>query len=81
MVTARFGTKRLPSERDGAGRVGRKCLLKLKGQSTAHFELGPSQTSCAIMHGTLEGIWFFICGPGGDMARARPGSQGRGGLT
>lgn len=62
MVTARFGTKRLPSERDDAGRVGRKCLLKLKGQSTAHFELGPSQTSCAIMHGTLEGIWFFICG-------------------
>jgi mannose-6-phosphate isomerase-like protein (cupin superfamily) len=26
----------------------------------AHFELGPNETSVAIVHGTVEEIWYFL---------------------
>jgi len=39
-------------------------LLGLKAGGMAHFELGPYQTSKAIVHRTVEEIWLFLSGRG-----------------
>jgi mannose-6-phosphate isomerase-like protein (cupin superfamily) len=61
-----FDTKRLPAERDAVAPDGSdvRVLLKLRGASTAHFELAPGQTSKAVTHRTVEEIWFFLAGRG-----------------
>lgn len=67
-----FDTKRLPAERDAVAPDGSdvRVLLKLRGGSTAHFELPPGQTSKAVTHRTVEEIWFFLAGRG-EMWRAQ----------
>ena len=30
----------------------------------AHFELGPSETSAAVVHRTVEELWYFLGGRG-----------------
>jgi mannose-6-phosphate isomerase-like protein (cupin superfamily) len=30
----------------------------------AHFELGPGETSVAVMHRTIEEVWYFLRGRG-----------------
>lgn len=61
-----FMTKRLPVQRDVVARDGSDVreLLVLKGGGMAHFELGPSQTSVAVTHRTVEEIWYIVQGRG-----------------
>jgi mannose-6-phosphate isomerase-like protein (cupin superfamily) len=61
-----FATKHLPVERDVAATDGSdvRVLLGLAGGTMAHFELGPDRTSKAIMHRTVEEVWFFLSGRG-----------------
>jgi mannose-6-phosphate isomerase-like protein (cupin superfamily) len=41
-----------------------RLLPRLAGGSMAHFELGPGRTSVAVVHRTVEEIWFFLAGRG-----------------
>jgi len=41
-----------------------RVLLSLAGGSMAHFELGAGQTSQAVVHRTVEEIWFVVSGRG-----------------
>lgn len=63
---AEFKTKRLPVARDDVAPDGSdvRILLGLKGGGMAHFELAPGQTSKAVVHRTIEEIWFFLSGRG-----------------
>jgi mannose-6-phosphate isomerase-like protein (cupin superfamily) len=61
-----FTTRRLPGERQAVAPDGSdvRILLGLKGGGMAHFELGPGRTSRAVVHRTVEEIWFFLSGRG-----------------
>jgi mannose-6-phosphate isomerase-like protein (cupin superfamily) len=37
-------------------------LLGVRGGGLAHFELGPNQTSQAVVHRTVDEIWYFLSG-------------------
>jgi mannose-6-phosphate isomerase-like protein (cupin superfamily) len=41
-----------------------RVLLRLQGGSMAHFEIAPGQVSKAVMHRSVEEIWFFLSGRG-----------------
>jgi mannose-6-phosphate isomerase-like protein (cupin superfamily) len=41
-----------------------RVLLSLAGGSMAHFELAAGQTSMAVVHRTVEEIWFVVAGRG-----------------
>ena len=41
----------------------------------AHFELGPTETSIAVKHRTVEEIWFFLRGRGEMWRRAGDADQ------
>jgi mannose-6-phosphate isomerase-like protein (cupin superfamily) len=41
-----------------------RVLLGLRGGGMAHFELAAGRTSIAVMHRTVEEIWFVVCGRG-----------------
>ena len=41
-----------------------RLLLSLGGGSMAHFELSPRMTSKAVMHRTVEEIWYCVDGAG-----------------
>ena len=41
-----------------------RLLLSLEGGSLAHFALAPSKTSKAVMHRTVEEIWYCVDGSG-----------------
>ena len=43
---------------------GVRVLLALKGGSMAHFELAGGRTSRAIVHKTVDEIWYFLEGLG-----------------
>lgn len=59
-------TKRLPARPDVVAPDGSdvRMLLRLAGGSMAHFELGPGRTSVAVVHHTVEELWFFLTGRG-----------------
>jgi mannose-6-phosphate isomerase-like protein (cupin superfamily) len=61
-----FSTKRLPVYRDvvAPDESDVRILLHLQGGGMAHFELGPSATSRAVAHRTVEEIWYFLSGRG-----------------
>jgi mannose-6-phosphate isomerase-like protein (cupin superfamily) len=61
-----FGTKRLPAQPDVLAPDGSqvRLLLQLTGGSLAHFELAPGHTSRAVVHRTVEEIWYFLGGQG-----------------
>ena len=63
---ATFETKRLPVERTTTAPDGSdvRVLLRLDSGSMAHFELAPGQVSKAVMHRTVEEIWYFVSGRG-----------------
>jgi mannose-6-phosphate isomerase-like protein (cupin superfamily) len=46
-----------------------RILCDLKGGSMAHFSLDPGKVSKAVMHRTVEEIWYIIAGEG-EMWRA-----------
>ena len=39
-----------------------RILPGLAGGGMAHFELAPGETSIAVVHRTVEEIWFFVSG-------------------
>jgi mannose-6-phosphate isomerase-like protein (cupin superfamily) len=41
-----------------------RVLLRTKRGSMAHFELAAGATSVAVVHRTVEEIWFFLAGRG-----------------
>lgn len=41
-----------------------RVLLGLARGGMAHFELGPGKTSVAVVHRTIEEIWYFLSGRG-----------------
>jgi mannose-6-phosphate isomerase-like protein (cupin superfamily) len=59
-------TKRLPADPDVVAPdvSDVRILLRLAGGSMAHFELGPGRTSVAVVHRTVEELWFFVSGRG-----------------
>jgi mannose-6-phosphate isomerase-like protein (cupin superfamily) len=64
-------TKRLPARPDVVAPDGSdvRMLPGLAGGTMAHFELAPGETSIAVVHRTVEEIWFFVGGRG-EMWRA-----------
>src|SRR5262245_29938704 len=69
-----FDTKHLPSAPSAVAPDGSsvRLLLGLKAGGLAHFELAPGQTSKAVMHRTVEEIWYFVSGRG-EMWREQNG--------
>jgi len=61
-----FATKRLPDAPDVVAPDGSdvRVLLQLPGGSMAHFELATGGTSRAVVHRTVEEIWYFVSGRG-----------------
>jgi len=61
-----FATKRLSSSCDLKAPDGSevRLLLSLKGGSMAHFRLSPGEVSMAVMHRTVEEIWYVVAGGG-----------------
>jgi mannose-6-phosphate isomerase-like protein (cupin superfamily) len=59
-------TKRLPAQRDTAASDGSdvRVLLGVAGGGMAHFELGPGETSIAVVHRTIDEVWYFLRGRG-----------------
>jgi mannose-6-phosphate isomerase-like protein (cupin superfamily) len=72
---SRFATLPLPAEPTVTAPDGSdvRVLLSLSGGSMAHFELGAGQTSLAVVHRSVEEIWFVVAGRG-EMWR-RQGEQ------
>jgi mannose-6-phosphate isomerase-like protein (cupin superfamily) len=71
-----FATKPLPAQRDVVAADGSdvRILLTLDGGSMAHFELAPGETSKAIVHRTVEEIWYVVSGRG-QMWRQQDGEE------
>jgi mannose-6-phosphate isomerase-like protein (cupin superfamily) len=69
---ARFATTRVPATRDVVAADGSdvRLLLQLGGGGMAHFELPPGCTSHAVVHRTVEEIWYILSGRG-EMWRKR----------
>ena len=67
-----FDTRQLPRERDAVAPDGSdvRVLLGLRGGGMAHFELPAGETSTAVMHRTVEEIWYILSGQG-EMWRAQ----------
>jgi mannose-6-phosphate isomerase-like protein (cupin superfamily) len=61
-----FATRHLPTARDAVAPDGSdvRLLLSLKAGTMVHFELASGETSTAIIHRTVEEIWFFLSGQG-----------------
>ena len=71
-----FTTSRLSRERDLVATDGSdvRILQSLSGGALAHFTLAPGHTSTAIVHRTVEEIWFFVSGRG-EMWRKQEGRE------
>jgi mannose-6-phosphate isomerase-like protein (cupin superfamily) len=59
-------TKHLPAPRTAVAPDGSevRVLLRVSGGSMAHFELGPGETSIAVVHETIDELWYFLSGRG-----------------
>jgi len=71
-----FQTKRLPERPDVVAPDGSdvRVLLGLNGGTVAHFELAPGRVSVAVVHKTVEEIWYFVGGRG-EMWREQEGRE------
>lgn len=61
-----FKTMRLPVDKDAVAPDGSdvRLLLSFPSGSMAHFELASGETSTAVVHRTVQEIWFFLRGRG-----------------
>ena len=61
-----FATKQLPAARDVVAPDGSDVRILLDGRAggMAHFTLAPGVTSRAIVHRTVEEIWYVVSGRG-----------------
>jgi mannose-6-phosphate isomerase-like protein (cupin superfamily) len=59
-------TRRLPSQPDVVAPDGSdvRVLLSLDAGSMAHFSLAGGRTSRAVVHRTVEELWYFLGGRG-----------------
>ena len=79
-----FETKQRPVARDAVAPDGTdvRVLLQLAGGGMAHFQLAPGEVSTAVMHRTVEEIWYFLGGSGelwrkqGDQEETVPVREG-----
>lgn len=73
---AGFTTKRLPRGPDAVAPDGAdvRVLLDLPRGSMAHFQLAPGHTSRAVVHRTVDEIWFVLAGAG-EMWREQDGRE------
>ncbi len=71
-----FETKALPAAPDVIAPDGSevRILLRLAGGSMAHFQLDPGEVSIAVMHRTVEELWFVAAGRG-EMWRSLDGRE------
>jgi mannose-6-phosphate isomerase-like protein (cupin superfamily) len=62
----KFETRQLPDRPDVTAPDGSdvRILLGLDGGSMAHFELAPGQSSKAVLHRSVEEIWYCVAGSG-----------------
>ena len=67
-----FQTMTLPTEPTVTAPDGSdvRVLLGLAGGGMAHFELAAGQTARAVMHRTVEEIWYVVAGRGQMWRRA-----------
>jgi mannose-6-phosphate isomerase-like protein (cupin superfamily) len=67
-----FETKQRPVARDAVAPDGCdvRILLQLAAGGMAHFQLAPGEVSTAVIHRTVEEIWYFVGGRG-EMWRQR----------
>lgn len=61
-----FASLSLPPQRDAVAPDGSdvRVLLRVPGGSMAHFELGAGMTARAVMHRTVDEIWYVVAGRG-----------------
>jgi mannose-6-phosphate isomerase-like protein (cupin superfamily) len=61
-----FATTRLPQQPDAIAPDGSnvRLLLRTSRGSMAHFELPPGRTSQAVVHRSVEEIWYILSGRG-----------------
>ncbi len=71
-----IATKALPDLPDVLAPDGSevRILLSLTGGSMAHFRLRPGETSKAVVHRTVEELWYVLAGEG-EMWRATEGVE------
>lgn len=71
-----FDTKALPADFQSLAPDGSevRILLGLSRGQMAHFQLRGGQTSSAVVHRTVEEIWYFLGGEG-EMWRAQDGRE------
>jgi mannose-6-phosphate isomerase-like protein (cupin superfamily) len=71
-----FATRALPALPDDVAPDGSdvRILARLDGGSMAHFELAAGGVSRAVMHRTVEEIWYVLTG-GGQMWRRQDGYE------
>jgi mannose-6-phosphate isomerase-like protein (cupin superfamily) len=72
-----FDTMRLPAARDVVAPDGSdvRILLRLAGGSMAHFELAGGRTSRAVVHRSVDEIWYVLSGRG-EMWRSQADRRG-----
>jgi mannose-6-phosphate isomerase-like protein (cupin superfamily) len=72
-----FDTMRLPAARDVVASDGSdvRVLLALPGGSVAHFELAAGRTSRAMVHRTVDEIWYIVRGRGEMWRRSGAGRR------
>lgn len=75
-MTQPFDTMRLPAARDVTAPDGSdvRILLRLARGSMAHFELASGQTSRAVVHRSVDEIWYVLRGHG-EMWRSQAGRE------
>jgi mannose-6-phosphate isomerase-like protein (cupin superfamily) len=71
-----FSTLRLPSDPTVVAPDGSdvRVLLSLRGGGMANFELAPGQVAHAVVHRTVEEIWYVVAGRG-EMWRRQAGRE------
>ncbi|MEO6016943.1 MAG: hypothetical protein ABIP46_06780 [Polaromonas sp.] len=71
-----FASIQLPAERTLVAPDGSdvRVLLGLHGGSMAHFSLPAGKTSAAVMHRTVEEVWYVVGGCG-EMWRRQGASE------
>lgn len=71
-MATEFQTTRLPIDPTATAPDGSdvRVLLGLTGGGMAHFELTAGQTSRAVVHRTVEEIWYVVAGRGQIWRRA-----------
>jgi mannose-6-phosphate isomerase-like protein (cupin superfamily) len=73
---ASFASMSLPAEPTVVAPDGSnvRVLLQLRGGSMAHFELPAGRVSRAIVHRTVEEVWYVVAGRG-EMWRRQGGRE------